>query len=230
VTIAPEIYRVHRHREGGTSQHGTGAGIRLSYDYIKRYNFYVGARGFYGGNVLHGHTGNDDKIRSRYRTGMIEGDLGYTFEMKCFPHVSFTPFAGYGYFKETNHFTAPSPLEVKFTTQFRYVSFGFLSSTFVLPAVTVGLNTRFKYPLSPRCKVSGDDAQESLSQLTNEKLHWRIELPITYFGCSLWNGFEAALMPFYERQVYGARENFPFDFFKTTYTIFGIDFQMIYRF
>jgi hypothetical protein len=161
---------------------------------------------------------------------MIEGVLGYTFQMKNSPHLSFTPFAGYGYYKEVNHFNPPSPLEIKFTTSFRYLSFGFLSSAFVAPAVSIGLNARFKYPWHPCCKVSGDPSNDALKQIINEKIHWRLELPITYFGMALCSGFEAALMPFYERQVYGARENYPFDFFKTTYSIYGLDVQLIYRF
>lgn len=230
LTLSPEIYHVKRKREGGTSQNGESFGIRVNYDYIKRYNIYLGLQAFYGRGVLHGHNGNRDKLRSRLTTRLGEGNLGYTFQMKCFPHLSITPFAGFGNFKETNSFSPPSPLQVKFTTKFNYVSFGFLSSSFVAPAFSVGLNARLKYPLDTKCKITGDSSNQTFKQIVGDKIHWRIELPVTYFGMGLCRGLEAALMPFYERQLYGARENYPFDFFKTTYSIYGIDIQIIYRF
>jgi len=230
VTIAPELYHVDRKREGGTRQKGEALGVRLSYDRIKRYKFYVGAQLFYGSGILRGHSGNDSRIRSRLIDKQIEGNLGYTFQSKCFPHVAFTPFAGYGYFRESNKFSPPSPLSLTFTTQFRYVSFGFLSSVYVLPCLTVGVNARFRWPWEARCKVSNDPEFNTIHQIVGDKLHYRIELPITYFGAFLYNGLELGIMPFYEQRLYGARENFPFDFFKTRYTIYGVDLQLIYRF
>lgn len=230
ISICPEIYRVERHRAGGTKQKGNSAGVRFTYDRVKRYNYYLGAQLFYGTGILRGHTGGGDKIRSRFTQKQIEGNVGYTFQSKCFPHISFTPFAGYGYFRDVNKFSPPSNLQIQFTTQFRYASFGFLSSVYAFPCFTVGLNARFKWPWQTRCKVTDDPDFETIRQIVKDKLHYRIELPLTYFGCLLQDHVEMALVPFFEQRLYGARENFPFDFFKTKYTLYGINAQLIYRF
>jgi hypothetical protein len=230
VSIGPEIYRVNRKRSGGTQQHGNSAGVRATYDRIKRYHFYLGAQLFYGTGVLRGRTAGGDPIRSRYTEKQIEGNVGYTFQAKCFPHISFTPFAGYGYFRDVNKFSPPSNLKVTFTTQFRYISFGFLSSVYVIPCASIGINARFKYPWQTRCKVTDDPDFHTIHQLVNDQLHYRIELPITYFGCFFRDHYEFAIVPFYENRLYGARDNFPFDFFKTRFTLYGVNLQLIYRF
>ena len=230
ISIGPEIYRVNRDRDGRAKQKGNSAGIRATYDHIKRYRLYLGAQLFYGTGILRGHTNGDDKIRSRYTEKQIEGNVGYTFQTKCFPHVSFTPFTGYGYFRDVTKFSPPSALKVKFTTQFRYISFGFLSSAYVLPYMTVGINARFKWPWQTRCKVTDDPDFDTIRQIVDDQLHYRIEIPVTYFGCFLRDHFEFAIVPFFEQRRYGARENFPFDFFKTTFTLYGANLQLIYRF
>lgn len=230
ISFGPEVYRVNRDRAGGTKQKGNSAGIRVNYDRIKRYHYYLGAQLFYGTGILRGHTVAGDKIRSRLTERMIEGNLGYTFQAKCFPHVAFTPFVGYGYFKDVNKFSPPTNLQVTFTTQFRYLSFGFLSSVYVTPFMTVGVNGRFKLPWQPRCKVTNDPDFDTIRQIVGEKLQYRIEVPITYFGCFLWDKFELSCTPFYEVRLYGARENYPFDFYRTEFKMYGANVQMIYRF
>ena len=230
LSVGPEVYGVHRERAGGNKQNGNAVGVRVTYDFIKRYNIYLGGQYFYGTGILHGHSGMGDKIRSRLTSQMIEGNAGYTFQAKCFPHISFTPFAGYGYFSDVNKFIPPTSLQVKFTTQFRYVSFGFLSSIYALPCFSVGVNARFKWPLQTHCKVTNDPDFDTIRQIVGDKLHYRIELPLTYFGCLLYNSFELALVPFFEQRLYGARENYPFDFFKTKFTLYGANLQFIYRF
>lgn len=230
LSIGPELYRVNRHRAGGTKQSGNSAGVRATYDHIKRYEFYLGGQIFYGTGILRGRSGNGDRIRSRLTEKQLEGNVGYTFQAKCFPHVSFTPFAGYGYFREANKFSPPTTLTVKFITQFRYISFGFLSSVYVLPCFTVGLNARIKYPWQTRCKVTDDPDFDTIRLIVEDEIHYRIELPLTYFGCFFNDHIELAVVPFYEYRLYGARENYPFDFFKTKYTLYGANVQLIYRF
>lgn len=230
ISIGPEIYRTNRDRAGGTKQKGNFIGFKATYDRVKRYHFYIGARLFYGAGVLNGHSGDKDRIRSKLTERLIEANIGYTFQSKCFPHASFTPFVGYGYFKEVNHFSPPSILQIKFTTQFRYFSFGFLSSIYVHPCFTIGINGRFKWPWQTRCKVTDDPDFNTIHQLVEDEMHYRIELPLTYFGKYLCDHFEMALIPFFEHRLYGARQNYPFDFFKTTFTLYGCNLQLIYRF
>lgn len=230
ITVAPEYYHLKRNRAGGTSQRGNLGGIRISYDHIKRYKFYWGAQAFWGTGILNGRTASDSKIRSRWTDEMVEGYLGYTFQTKNFPYFSFTPFGGYGYFRETNKFISPSPLHVKFTTTFGYFAYGFLSNTMITPCISVGLNARFRTPWEPRCKVSDDPDFDDLKQLVGEQLQYRIEIPIVYQKKFIFDFVEFGLMPFYEYREYGGRENFPFDFLKTKIKIYGINLQVITRF
>lgn len=230
VTVAPEYYYLVREREGGTKQHGNLGGIRVSYDHIKPYRLYWGGQAFYGAGTLNGHTGSGSDIRSRWTDEMVEGYLGFTLQAKEAPYFTFTPFGGYGYFRETNKFVSPSPLHLKFTTSFGYFAYGFLSNVMVTPCLSVGLNARFKTPWGPRCEVTGDPEFEDIKQYVGEELQYRLELPIVYQGKFVCGLLEFGLMPFYETREYGGRENFPFDFFKTTLRIYGINFQVIYRF
>lgn len=228
ISIGPEIYQVRR--AAGTKQKGDSAGVRFTYDRIKRYHYYLGAQVFYGTGILRGHTSAGDKIRSRFTQKQVEGNIGYTFQLKSFPHVSFTPFAGYGYLKDINKFSPPTNLQATFTNQFRYASFGFLSSVYVFPCFTVGVNARFKWPWQTRCKVTDPFYPKDVRLIVKDKLHYRIELPFTYFGSLLRDHFEVAVVPFYEERLYGGRENFPFDFYETKYTLYGVNVQLIYRF
>lgn len=230
LTLGPEIYRVDRTRKGGTKQKGNAVGVRLMYDYIKRYCIYVGGQAFYGSGILKGHTGTGSRIRSRLTDVQVEGSLGYTFQMKCTPYAAFTPYVGYGYFRETNKFTPPSPLQVQYTTQYNYLAFGFLSSVYIAPCFTIGLNGRFRYPWEAHCKVTDDPDFDHLRQRIEDRIQFRIELPITYTGALICNWIEIAFVPFYERRLYGERENYPFDFFETKFNIYGANLQFIYRF
>jgi hypothetical protein len=230
VTIAPEFYHLARAREGGTKQNGNLNGIRVSYDHIKRCKLYWGAQAFYGTGILDGYTGGGTRIRSRWTDEMVEGNLGYTFQTNSPAYFSFTPFGGYGYFRETNKFSSPSPFDLKFTTSFSYFSYGFLSSARVSPCLTMGLNARFRTPWEPRCKVSEDPEFEDIEQIVGERLQYRIEIPIVYKRKFLCGVLEFGLMPFYEVREYGGKENFPFDYFKTTIDIYGISLQGIFHF
>jgi hypothetical protein len=227
--IGPEYYHVKRTRKGGTTQSGDLWGARYNYDHIKRYKIYWGMQAFYGTGTLEGKTASDDKIRSTLTDKQIEGYLGYTFASKEFPYFCFTPFAGGGYFQETNHFKNPSPLHLKFKTYFPYGAFGFLSSLFVHPDFSVGLNLRVRALWNTKCKVTNDPEFNELNLLVGDRFHYRVELPIVYKG-PLWCNFNLGIMPFWEYRAYGGRENYPFDFFETKFRIYGVNLQLIYEF
>lgn len=150
--------------------------------------------------------------------------------MKCYPYAAITPYVGYGYFSEVNKFVHPSPLPIKFTTEYNYFAYGFLSSVYINSWLTVGLNARFRAPWQPRCKVSDDPDFDNLRQRIGECFQYRIEVPLTYTGHLICNWLEVAIVPFYEQRFYGKRENFPFDFLKTNYNIYGANLQFIFRF
>lgn len=227
--IGPEAYHVTRKRAGGVTQNGTALGVRLNYDRIKRQSLYWGGQVFYGAGPLKGDV-KEDKIHSRLKDFQIEGCLGYTLQTKCYPKFSFTPFGGYGYFRETNTFRPPSFLCVKFVTDYSYIAYGFLSSAQLHTDFLLGLNLRLRQPWQPRCHVSNDPERKNTCQQIEEELSYRIELPMVYKGKLFCNLFETGITPFYELRRYGGRENFPFDFYETKLEIYGINFQLVYRF
>jgi hypothetical protein len=229
-TLAPEWYQVKRTRKGGTHQEGDLIGVRFNYDHIRRYKFYWGAQAFYGSGELHGKNAGNDKLHSRLADTQLEANLGYTFAYKNYPCYSFTPFVGAGYFRETNRFHFPSPLEIKLRTTFSYASCGFLSKMMFCTDWTIGFNARFKLLWQTRCRISGDPEHDTLKQQVGDRLHYRLELPIVYAHPLFCHQVRIGIMPFYEHRIYGGRENYPFDFFETKFRIFGLDLQFIYEY
>jgi hypothetical protein len=227
--IGPEYYHVQRKRKGGTSQCGDAWGARYNYDRIKRYKLYWGLQAFYGTGQLDGKSGSGDKTRSQLTDKQIEGYVGYTFACKNPPYFALIPFAGGGYFQETNNFRHPTPIHLRFKTYFPYATFGFLSSLRINPCWSVGFNLRIRTPWNTKCKVTNDPQFDEITLLVGDRFHYRLELPIVYFG-PLWYNLRLGIMPFYEYRAYGGRENYPFDFFKTTFKIYGINLQLIYEF
>ena len=240
MSLGKEVYYVGREKKGGTKQKGQGIGVRWTFDHIKRYCIYVGGNAFYGQGKLKGHSGNGDKIYSKLTDKQIEGNLGYTFQMKGAPHFSFTPYIGAGYYQEINKFKNPSPLLLKYTTTFKYMACGFLSSVSINPCFKIGLNLRLKSPspcfgLIPKfklskevyCKVSDDPDFEDSKQEVGSRIHYRIELPLTSTSPHFAPCFQISLVPFFEHRLYGFHENYPADFIRTTFKVYGLNLQFI---
>lgn len=105
IYIGPEIYHVHRSRKGGTKQHGFVYGVRAGYDHIKRSRLYWGGDILWAQGILRGKAAPSD-LKSTFRDENYEGRFGYTLQTKTGHHYSFTPYIGYGYFREAtlNHF------------------------------------------------------------------------------------------------------------------------------
>jgi hypothetical protein len=230
LSVGPEIYHLQRIREGGTKQDGWLYGVRASYDRIKRYKFYWGVEGHWAQGTLHGHNGAGDKLKSTFTDEQIEGRLGYTFQAKCLYQPAITPFAGYGYFRDTNKFKNPSPLTVKFVTTYRYAVYGFLSSIAPADSWNVGLNFKGWSMIHARAKVQDDPDEDDVTMLIGEKkLNYRIEVPVLYRYCCCNEHLEVGVVPFYEFRHYGRRENYPFDFADTKFKLWGVTFELTYR-
>lgn len=229
VGIGPEIYYAERAKEGGAKQNGTLYGVRISFDYVKRYKFYWGADGLWAKGTIKGHVENAH-LKSDLEDANIEGRFGYTFQSKTWRCASFTPFFGLGYFWENNHYRHPSPLELHFDTHFCYVPIGFLSQLFVTPCWAIGVNFKIRVLVDGKQTVSHDPQFNDHSLHFQEKLQYRVELPITHFFN--WNcaRLAAAFVPFYEYRPYGHRANFPFDFLETKFKFYGATLKLLYLF
>lgn len=229
-SIGPEIYHIKRTREGGASQSGTAVGVRGSFERIGRYKWYAGVEGLYGCGTIKGHSANGNRLKSRLTDRMIEGRVGYTFQSKCGWLPSFTPFVGYGYSEELNHYKSPSPLLVNFKNRASYFSFGFLSSVMITQSLTVGFNLKARSLVDPECLVKNDPVFDQLKMHINDEVQYRFELPFYYDFYSCDQVFELGLVPFYEFRHYGGRENYPFDFLDTKLKVYGLNLQFTYRF
>lgn len=228
--IGPEIYHVHRNREGGTKQNGTIYGVRAGYDRIKRYHFYWGFDALYGKGTLDGKSGGGHKLKSTFSDLFAEGRFGYTFQQKCGYRFSLTPFGGFGYMNERNNFKHPSPIPAHFHIRSWYGVAGFLSQASLTNCFDIGINFKARFLYEPKCKVSHDPDSDDSTQLINEKIHYRVELPLTYHYPECCDRFLISLVPFYEFRQYGKRVNYPFDFFDTKLNIYGATLKLIYTF
>lgn len=224
--VGPEVYHVERTREGGSRQSGTLVGGRMGYDYLRRYNVYFGWEGFYAGSsTLNGRSAAGNKIKSEFTDMGIEGRIGYTFEQKYGMQFSFTPFVGYGYGMEKNHFIHPSPLRIHFKIRYSYVPIGFLSKVSLSPYLDAGINFKVKYIVNAKNKVTHDPEFGSTTMLVKNETHYRVDIPFTYYNWCHWN---VCVDPFYEYRIYGGQPNYPFDFLETKLNIYGVTLKLQY--
>lgn len=222
--VGPEVSHVHRKKEGGTFQNGVTYGGRFGYDYIKRYKFYIGAEGNYSIGRLTGKK-THRRLHSNYTDANIEGRVGYTFAQKGGYRLFFTPFVGGGIGLEKNNFTQSSPIPVHFRIWYQYVVAGFLSQASFSPCWDAGINFKARFLIDARNKVSNDPDFDSVTMLVKNRMHYRVELPLTYW----WNQcLSLRLVPYYEYRQYGKQANFPFDFLETKLNVYGAVLKFMY--
>ncbi|MDP1880690.1 MAG: hypothetical protein Q8K60_07100 [Parachlamydiaceae bacterium] len=227
--LGPEIYYVHRTKEGGATQNGMMYGLRVGADRIARYKFYLGADLLWAQGNLKGSV-DDVHLESKLTDTNIEGRVGYTFQCKNWRCASFTPFVGIGYFWEKNHYHKPDDFKVHFENTFSYVPVGFLSQIFITPQCSLGLNFKVRILWNGKQKVSHDPEHSSIDQKYDQRPQYRIELPWTYFYCIDCHSLAFTFEPFYEYRSYGHGVNYPFDFMETTFNISGATFKFLYLF
>ncbi len=229
VSLGPQLVHVKRTKDGGTTQRGNLIGGYFTFNRIKRCRLYCGAELSYAKGNLKGSIDKETHLHSKFTDVWIEGRLGYTFQQKEGKRFSFTPFLGAGYACEKNNFNRSSPLRIHFKTHYYYYSAGFLTSIRLSKKIDIGILFRARIPYNPKCKVSHDPENESLSQKVSERVQYRMELPLTYrFDC--YEKLEITANPFYEYRPYGGHVNFPFDFFKTTLNFWGASLNVVYQF
>jgi hypothetical protein len=227
--IGPEIYYMKRIKEGGAEQTGPLYGARIGYDYVRRYYFYWGLDALWATGTLDGHV-RKEKLKSQFTDANVEARLGYTFQSKYWRCASFTPYTGVGYFWENNEYQHPSPLKIHFKNRFSYIPVGFLSQIFLMPNLSIGVNLKVRIIWEGEQHVKRDPEYDKLTQHYEEKLQYRVELPIATFFSWKQHSLGISLVPFYEYRRYGHRANFPFDFLETTLKLYGATLKILYLF
>lgn len=227
--VGPELYKVKREKEFGSKQEGDLIGCRLGYQRLKRYNIYVGIDFLYASGRLEGRAG-PNRLHSVLKDINLEERIGYTLESRCWWHASLTPFVGAGNFWEKNHYQHPSPLKVHFDNSFSYATAGFLASIRPWEQLLVGVNFKVRYLWRGFIKVSHDPDMDDHTIFYEERIQYRVEIPLTYYFVYQWHLVGIDLTPFYELRPYGHRANYPFDFLKTTYKLYGATLKFIYLF
>lgn len=222
IYLGPEVYHLTRTKEGGTKQKGYLYGLRGGYDRIKRYRLYWGIEGYFAKGQIRGKSGSDAKLVSDILDSEIEGRFGYTFHRKTCFQASFTPFIGYGYFYQTNHFKHPSPLHLHFRDTFQYLVGGFISKFYINPCWNVGITFKAKYSIDGKSKITHDPDFDDMTIQMSDKMQYSVDFPINGVFCWCNRMLDLSLVPFYQFRHYGGRENFPFDFIDTKFRIYGV--------
>jgi hypothetical protein len=226
--LGTDVYYIDRTKVGGTKQTGVLGGIKVGYDYIKRYKFYYGLEGLYAGGELTGKSSQGNRLKSNYTDAYAEGRFGYTIQQKCGYRCAFIPFVGGGYYLEKNNFVRPSPIPIHSKITFCYFTGGFLSQVSPLENLDVQLNFKIRYMWDPQNSVSNDPKADSCKMLIkNQRLQYRVDLPFIYH----WNScFLLSIGPFYDYRHYGGLDCYPYNFIETTVRNYGVSLKCIYNF
>ena len=232
VFVQPDLYYLKRTRAGGSHQSGLMHGVKFGYKRIICNGFYWEANASYGDGKIKGKNGNGVSLHSKFSDENVEGRFGYTFEFTRFLDFSFTPYGGYGYFKQTNRFVDPSPLTIEFRDSFHFASLGFLSELFTIYRFSVGLDFEAKFMIDGKSKVvdDPDPTIEDMYLIIGNKTQYDVEIPITYIWCCEERQWHLGLIPFYQLRQYGGHENYPYDFLRTKYEIYGARLSLDWQF
>lgn len=228
--VGEESSYMWRTRDGGTKQSGRLDGVRVGADRIKPYGVYIGGDFIYASGKLKGETGRGAPQSSIITDEIAEGRIGFTFQNPSHHCPFFTPFMGWGYFKEINDFRPPSPLPITFTDTFNFCVVGFLSGVNLTPLLSMGVNFKVRFMQNAQSVVSDDPLYDDVTLLIDEETLYRLEVPLAFTPGNSFLGIGGALVPFYEFRHFGGREGYPFNFRDTKFNLVGLRFALIYRF
>jgi hypothetical protein len=228
--VGPELYYFRREREGGTFQEGTVDGIKVTFNRIKSYGWYLGGEYLYAGGCLEGSTATGRPIVSQLIDQIAEGRVGFTFKQPQLDAPYFTIFGGYGYFQERNEFSPPSPLPCTFLESFNYYVIGFLSGIHPTPWFTMGVNLRLRFMQNGKSHVTDDPIYDEVTLLIKDEMHVRLDLPFFISPCCFWHGFGFLFSPFFEYRHFGGREGYPFNYRDTKFYLVGAQLALTYGF
>ncbi|MCB1119596.1 MAG: autotransporter outer membrane beta-barrel domain-containing protein [Chlamydiia bacterium] len=215
VTGGPTVYWLKRHRQGGAVQDGVMLGGRLAVERDIANGWFWGLDGAVAYGRLHGETGDDQRLKSRFLETKFEGNFGYAISDLFVSRWRLTPFAGYTYYHNNNRFISPSPLQVRFEDDVHMAHLGLTIDRLCFDPFEFGLRFRFKWMLEGESHVKDDPVHSEVTLKMDEKYQFALELPIAIPACHL------VIVPFYTYRHFGGRENFPFDFLDTKYHSVG---------
>lgn len=223
LSIGPELYFMHRTKEGGSKQQGVLTGGRISYDRFRRSALYWGLEGMYASGTLNGRNSINQILLSRKRDSEIEGRFGYTIKRRGDNDLWFIPFFGAGYFEGTNRFITPSPMEYKIIVRFPYLVSGFYSRIDLNNLLAFGLNFKTKYSVGAKGKIFEDSESdiENSRFYIEDKFFYEVDVPIIFKKTYLNKKYELSFVPFYRFRHYGGHENYPYDFIDTKFHMYG---------
>jgi len=143
-----------------------------------------------------------------------ELDVGYTLSR-------FTPFIGYGRFVSSTEFVEPSPILCSFrhTGSFAVCGINLLSQ--LTECLHYEVRAKARYMYDGKQTIVREQGVDSITLAMRNKMHYEIELPITYSFSLSQTVCATTISPFYRYIHFGGRENFPFNFQETKYRIMG---------
>lgn len=222
VQMGPELYRLKKTREGGSKQWSWMGGVRARYDRLTcSSGLYWAIDTMYAHGNASGKTGNGIHTKSTISDFQVEGRIGYSVLAPYINRLQITPYIAYGYFNETNHFKAPSPVHFHYRNQFTYAAWGFVNLYTLSPCFSFGLDIKGAYMLIGNSTISHDRDFDRIKLEIENEWQYEIDIPFNYWGAICQRDFQITLTPFYRLRHYGGKPNYPFDFYETKFQIYG---------
>ncbi len=220
-SIGPTVYHLLRERHGGAVQKGLMAGMTGVLERRKANSIYIAAEGYFAKGVLYGHTSSDLELNSRMIEAQVEGRAGYTMCREFCKQLMVTPYLGYGYFECTNRLIAPSPTLITYHDKYEYLAAGLLHRYHFCPELSIGLDFKGRFSFVGRSHVQ-DPRFNNPTLTMGDVMQYEILIPVRYDGCYCGWKWNWQLEPFYLFRVYHQKDNFPFDFIKTRFHLWGL--------
>lgn len=228
-SVGPEVGYLHRSREGGSKQDGALCGFNVKYERVRRCALYWCAQYTASWSDLNGNNAAGDEITSRFFEQQGEGRFGYNYQWKTGRKFYILPSVGYGYYRQTNRYVAPSPVEVRFNDYFPYSSFGLQIGCDITCFTSIGFLVKADWVLEGKSKID-DPEEEPFTISFEEKWQYDFELPITHRRQLGRRCLYYVFTPFVRLRHFGGLPGFPMDYADTRYYNYGARFSLAYDF
>lgn len=221
IFFGPEIYYIHRKKEGGSRQTGWLYGGNVIYERRISNGFYWALDSYITHGQITGKTRSKKRLKSNLTDTQIDGRLGYSICFQKCKNLILIPYCGYGYLHSKNDFKDPSPIPCEFHNHIQYGLVGVTNSLSLTQRLTAGLQCTAKYVFNGENKIKDDPQYDNITLTIGDEVQYEIEAPFRYTTC--WRGREiiANFSPFYRLRHFGGNANYPFDFIDTKFHLYG---------